>query len=452
MKKNVKIRIILLFTGILLPAVIQNAQDFDGNGVSGQTVLALSSQEKESMGINSIDTVEDLLVRLNQEALNTEDVFYKKHCLSILKVINSKAPLLHNDSSLLRMLYRTFFNLDVTYAARDLSSYTERKRPYIVSWTSPSDGATSLAWLIVPDNWDPDKQYPLYVKLHGLADVYTNPVEYMLYYLKPEPLVESSFDDGYVFVPWDRGNLWYEGIGETDIWEGMDVLEELVNVDPARKYLVGFSMGGYGTWNLGQKFPNKWAALGIYSGALQYNNNNLLSSDIAFRLKNLPVYIVCGTDDALLSENSSAYQLLQDAGNTNISYTTFQGGHVALLENWQNMYLWIREFKNDSVSTDVQLYNQNIRKIDLIDIRPNPFKTFTSIHYTIQKSGRVELAVFNALGQSICELASSYETAGEQEITWNGCDDKGIPVPGGIYICRLSNADYIISGVLYLAR
>ena len=33
------------------------------------------------------------------------------------------------------------------------------------------------------------------------------------------------------------------------------------NGDPERLYLTGLSMGGYGTWSIGSKFPPKFAAL-----------------------------------------------------------------------------------------------------------------------------------------------------------------------------------------------
>lgn len=58
--------------------------------------------------------------------------------------------------------------------------------------------------------------------------------------------METTFEDGYLLFPWGRGNVWYEGIGETDVWESISALNELVKVDSTKKYLMGFSMGGYG--------------------------------------------------------------------------------------------------------------------------------------------------------------------------------------------------------------
>jgi predicted peptidase len=132
---------------------------------------------------------------------------------------------------------------------------------------------------------------------------------------------------------------------ETDIWEGINVIESLIKVNPTKKYLMGHSMGGYGTWALGQKSPEIWAALGIYAGALQYGG--YLNPETAEKLKDVPVYIVCGEQDGLLGDNQTAYQLLQDVGNQNIFFTTFPGGHESLLENWQNMFAWMKQFTNE---------------------------------------------------------------------------------------------------------
>jgi hypothetical protein len=451
-KSNVRIIAVLLFCGIMHSFRLQFALGaIPGRQMNQQEKFIQGTDSKSSQAV-FLDTVAELKSLLNQQALASNNSYYKLHCLSILEVINSKTFLSNYDTLLLKQLYNTFFNSDISWSASDLSSYLSRKRPFIVSWTSPTDGVVSLAWLILPENWDPEVKYPLYVRLHGLADIYTDPIDYMTYYLKPEPVVESSFEDGYVFLPWGRGNLWYEGIGETDIWEGLGVVENLVKVDPVRKYLIGFSMGGYGTWSIGQKTPDNWAAIGIYAGALWYDDYKLLNADIAGNLKDVPVYIVCGTDDGLLSANSTAFQLLEDAGNQNIYYTTFSGGHEALIENWQNMYYWIQNFTNDRITTDTRQPDQFISKTELIDNHPNPFNDVTFLHYTILKNETVELIIYNTIGQKVCTLVSSGEKAGEYDVSWNSCDDKGQPVPAGIYVCRLRTQEFMASHIMYLIK
>jgi predicted esterase len=386
-----------------------------------------------------VDELENVLNRISQDSDNP---FFQNHCASILTVIKAKSPLTDADSSMLENLYLTLTEDTVSWNIGALSSYLARKRPFIISWISPTDGSVSLAWLLLPENWNPEEQYPLYVRLHGLWYVYDNSIEYMTYYLGSELTFDTTFEDGYSFFPWARGNQWYQGISETDIWEGLDVLKSYVHIDPTRKYLTGFSMGGYGAWYLGQKSPDVWAAVGVYAGALWYGNN-LLNDTVAQRLKNKPVYFVCGDSDGLLSNNEHAYELLQNAGNENIFFATFPGGHESRLENWQGMYEWIREFSNGEVSA----VRDETRPTDfaLIGNYPNPFNPETRIEYTVPVPGIVELTIFNSLGQKIRTLISSHHSAGRYEVSWDGQDDSGHSVLSGMYLCRLSVERFVLT-------
>ena len=49
----------------------------------------------------------------------------------------------------------------------------------------------------------------------------------------------------------------------------IDIVDELVStlpVDPARLYLTGLSMGGYGSWDLGTRLADRWAAVAPICG------------------------------------------------------------------------------------------------------------------------------------------------------------------------------------------
>ena len=48
---------------------------------------------------------------------------------------------------------------------------------------------------------------------------------------------------------------------EKDIMDVLDMIRKEFNVDERRIYLMGHSMGGAGTYYLGSKYRNIWAAL-----------------------------------------------------------------------------------------------------------------------------------------------------------------------------------------------
>ncbi len=144
----------------------------------------------------------------------------------------------------------------------------------------------------------PEREYPVYVQLHGLWDVAAERLRYLAY---PYSNAGTSFafEDGYLISPWGRGNLWYRGIAETDVWEGLAAVKGLVRVDAGRQYLCGHSMGGYGAWHIARSSADVWAALGIHAGALQYDPREV-DATAAAALRDLPTYFVVGTSDGLL--------------------------------------------------------------------------------------------------------------------------------------------------------
>jgi hypothetical protein len=383
---------------------------------------------------NVVPEIKDMLGRM---ALASENEFFRNHCRSIISVLEAVPRPTGGDSLLLEGLYTAFSDTSVPWNAGRLSSYLERKRPFILSWTSPSDGAVSLAWLIPPENWNPERSYPLYVRLHGLSDIYGSRIQYLTRYLGPQLVFEGTFEDGYTLLPWGRGNLWYQGIAETDVWDCIGAAEARIHVDSARKYLTGMSMGGYGAWKIGAKSPETWAALGIYAAALWYGGSGVMNADVIGNLKHVPVFFICGTADGLLAENQLAFQLLGDAGDPDLEFETFAGGHESRLENWQTMYAWIRNFSKDTTESVDRHDPSRPVHAGLIGNYPNPFNSGTVLRYELRIQSDVELTIHDPAGRKIRSISRSSEKPGEHEIRWDGRNDSGVPVPSGMYVCRM---------------
>lgn len=267
------------------------------------------------------------------------------HFQSMLRVIEAGDRRSRADSQAIDRLWGAFKDTSTPYSPRLTASYLERSRPLIVAWTSPTDGQVSFGWLTLPTQWEAARDYPLYVQLHGLWDVAQDRLPYLAYPFS-NPGTSFAFEDGYLLSPWGRGNQWYRGVAETDIWEGIATVEGLVRVDPTRKYMCGHSMGGYGAWHIAQRSPGVWAALGVHAGALGYDTSELLPSAVG-RLRDLPTYFVVGTSDSLLVVNQMAFSLLRDAGNPEIQFVTFPGGHDYRSVDVEQMYAWLRQFDLD---------------------------------------------------------------------------------------------------------
>jgi len=68
---------------------------------------------------------------------------------------------------------------------------------------------------------------------------------------------------------------------------------------------------------------------------------------------------------------------------------------------------------------------------------PNPFNIETQIQFSLPKSSRVSISVYNILGQRIRDVMDKYFPAGTHQVSWDGRDDHGATVASGIYFYRI---------------
>ena len=73
--------------------------------------------------------------------------------------------------------------------------------------------------------------------------------------------------------------------------------------------------------------------------------------------------------------------------------------------------------------------------------RPNPFNKVTTITYTISQRVRVELIIYNLLGEKVKTLVNAVQGPGRYVVEWDGCDDNGRKVAPGIYFYQIKLGD-----------
>jgi len=69
---------------------------------------------------------------------------------------------------------------------------------------------------------------------------------------------------------------------------------------------------------------------------------------------------------------------------------------------------------------------------------PNPFNTSTAIEYETATSGPVTMQIYNILGQRVFEQQMETPTPGRYAFRWDGVDQAGKEIPGGIYFYRVT--------------
>lgn len=82
---------------------------------------------------------------------------------------------------------------------------------------------------------------------------------------------------------------------------------------------------------------------------------------------------------------------------------------------------------------------------------PNPFNSSTTIAFALGRPEAVRLNIYSADGRLI-RSHSQFCSAGRQSLHWDGADDAGLPVNGGVYFYRLTVGDQTLTKKMLLVK
>jgi hypothetical protein len=78
---------------------------------------------------------------------------------------------------------------------------------------------------------------------------------------------------------------------------------------------------------------------------------------------------------------------------------------------------------------------------------PNPFNPTTEIRFDLAAAAKVELSIFNTLGQRVATLINESRPAGSYRVSWDGSG-----AASGIYLYRLRAGDLVETRKMVLVR
>ena len=73
---------------------------------------------------------------------------------------------------------------------------------------------------------------------------------------------------------------------------------------------------------------------------------------------------------------------------------------------------------------------------------PNPFNPTTIITYDLPEATRVELVIYDIMGQRVATIKNGRQDAGLYHVRWNGTNDLGTPVSTGLYFYQLNSTPF----------
>lgn len=84
---------------------------------------------------------------------------------------------------------------------------------------------------------------------------------------------------------------------------------------------------------------------------------------------------------------------------------------------------------------------------------PNPFNPSTTISLQIfNPTVRYRLDIYDLKGRRISTLIDGYLSAGQQQVVWNGRDDRGQSLSSGVYFYRLSGGTETVTRKMILSK
>jgi len=189
--------------------------------------------------------------------------------------------------------------------------------------------------LYLPDGYanDTTKKWPLLIFLHGSGEAGTELDKVKVH--GPPKLIEAGKKFPFIIVsPQAPPNTGWQ----LEVLKSMlDNLKQKYRVDNDRIYLTGLSMGGFGTWNFSEKFPDELAAIAPICGGGDV--------DKVWQLRHMPVWCFHGAKDNVVPPASS--QRMVDAlrkYNPDVKFTLYpEANHNSWEVTYNNdsLYTWL---------------------------------------------------------------------------------------------------------------
>ena len=193
--------------------------------------------------------------------------------------------------------------------------------------------------LYVPEDFDATKKYPLVLFLHGAGErgedneaQLKNAVQIL--FDREDKLIQDAIvvapqcpvDNQWVDTPWENGNYSVAEIPESnELATAVELVKSLADIypcDPARLYVMGISMGGFGTWDVLMRHNDIFAAgIPICGGA---------DPEMAEIFMETPVFTFHGTADTTVPYDGTAEMVgtIEDLGSRVVNFISYNNdGH-----------------------------------------------------------------------------------------------------------------------------
>jgi predicted peptidase len=210
--------------------------------------------------------------------------------------------------------------------------------------------------LLLPDDYDKSKKYPLVLFLHGAGERGDNNEaqlrhgvaefardenrkKYPCILIAPQCPKDEKWGDWTANAPLAKEPTEPNRLA----FELVDAIQKEYSVDPKRIYVTGLSMGGFGTWDLISRHPDKFAAAVPICGGGDPKQ--------ADKIARIPIWVFHGAKDTAVKVERSREMIeaIKKAGGMP-KYTEYpEEGHFSWVPAYKDaaMFKWLFEQKKE---------------------------------------------------------------------------------------------------------
>lgn len=338
---------------------------------------------------------------------------------------------------------------------------------YRLAWIDPADGSPQFCRAYLPLNYDPRRQWPVVVQLHGFNPA--NPPYIQWWSIDQRHSALADRHGAIILEPHGRGNAQYVGIGEADVMRALNKARKRFSIDDRRIYLTGESMGGSGTWLIGSRHTDTFAAIAPVYGGWDYRvvapdgvdpawraetpaQAFQLDSRSSFRhlesLVNTPVYALHGDADAVVSPDHTrhAVRLLQRWGYP-IRYREAPGGAHDDLGARDEIFAWLLGHQLNEAPAKVRVRSTDLSGAASSWLRIEGYEQSARVIAADAEAlnpGRIRLDTSNVTRLELSPPPSLLGDGPTVRINWNG---RSIEAPSSPLPIRLSKEGGDSAGV-----
>ena len=168
---------------------------------------------------------------------------------------------------------------------------------HIFNFDHRNDGTVELPGrLLVPEPYDPNRSYPLFIHFHGIDHRGTNNTSQIAEIGKLIEAARNPDHPFFLYVPQLPSGSW-PGTAVDRAMRMLSRVSAIYNIDQSRIYVTGISLGGGGVWDSLSRYAGALAG-GVPIAGVEHNPNYSL-------LVGKPIWIFHGVFDSIVNVQSS---------------------------------------------------------------------------------------------------------------------------------------------------